>query len=62
MFFCTILQVEEITVNKIMKNYAKRETFYLLTKEEEKMNNKWILCYYLNAFSLSHFLALASCV
>lgn len=35
-----------------MKNYAMRETFYLLTKEEErKANNKWILCYYLNAFS-----------
>lgn len=39
-----------------MKNYAKRESFYLGTKQE-KMNNKWIFCYYLNAFSLSHFLA-----
>lgn len=49
----------------IMKNYAKqrencttkKSLFYLSPTRSllsQKMNNKWILCYYLNAFSFFH--------
>jgi hypothetical protein len=41
-----------IAVNKIMKNYAERETFI---SPREEVNNKWIFRCYLNVF-LPHFL------
>lgn len=56
LWLCILLQVEEITVNKIMKNYAEWKTFYLVKRQKSEQQMDFLLlfkCF----FSLPHFLA-----